>query len=770
MQLEALQLLRNQRQFGYEREAVHEWIGTAIGDRRTFRLRIASTGDVRSLSTFEKEDAVAYWSLAKGTSAMTKRFPALRLADPLVRLDTESSDWEVLEKVAAKSADASVTARVVAMLNDYCAKGAKNPIDVWDAWDTWAGPILTWTSGTQDAHLLQLCAAARAFGAFAGISDSPKDADAQGVRCESALAVTTKLLAVAQHALAKTSDRDQLEALVHLIVGKRVRGKNGKHAIKSVQICVDIAEPTDPFATIYSAQVRHALSLVLPRSDEVGTCSLTGDPGALLTTKFAPWFGKTPVYSKNPDSKCNARYGRDGLDGFPVLEEVARVLTGGLKQMTSATREGKTWSRIQNGKGQRDPRTGRWKEATDWLLAYPSFPVAELRTIDAFCRSESASDVEATQRMKQFEDASETLCARLRQQAPAVQEIPAYLQVLIVRQVSDGQLQLVFADDTPIDRLADALAAWRTSNLPRSLRLPVPGGKGPSQLAWVKPRVLFPEQVVQLLTHQWTREGATSTRLEAPPVGLVFELLLRKPGVWQDHALRLLDTTLARFGPLLTGLGRLLHLNPRVEGEADDKWRAKWLEQFPTTHAGKTDFTKPQPGRAFLNSVSLIGSLLNAMNSTVDHYTNESAFLMGKLLAIMDELHRCYCIAQRDGDIPNALIGNGLLGRAAEAPARALEELLDRSRIYLGWAKTAEVPSGEDKKASRIAVFSARKVVRLAAPLSESLHRADALEHELSSERKAHLFLGYLSPILGTDADAAENSDTPEDDQPKGKN
>lgn len=770
MQLEALQLLRNQRLFGYEQEAVHESIETAIAsDRRTLRLRIASTGEVRSLSVFQKEDAVAYWSLQKGTSATTKRFPALRLDQPLVRLDTSSPDWEVLKQVGAKSADVSVAERVVAMLNDYCANGVRNPVKVWHAWQIWAKPILTWTSGTQDVDLLLLCSAVQAFGAFAGIADKSKDADAKDLPSKSALEVTAKLLAAAQHALSRTSDRSHLEALAHLIVGKREKDKSGKYKIRSVQICLDIADPSDPFATIYSAQVRRALSSVLPRSGESGTCSLTGNSGALLTKKFPQWLG-TPVYSKNPASKCNARYGRVGLGGFPVLEEVARVLTGGLKQMTNATRKDKTWSRIQNGKGQRDPRTGRWKESTDWLLAYPSFPAAELRTIDAFCRTESASDVEATQRVKQFEDASETLCTRLRQQAPAVQEIPAYLQVLIVRQVSDGQLQLVFADNTPIDRLADALAAWRTSNLPRSLRLPVPGGKDPSQLAWVTPRVLFPDQVVQLLTHQWTRGGATSTRLEAPPVGLVFELLLRKPGVWQDHALRLLDTTLARFGPLLTGLGRLLHLAPRVEGEADDKWRAKWLEQFPTTHAGKTDFTKPQPGRALINSVSLIGSLLNAMNSTVDHYTNESAFLMGKLLAIMDELHRCYCIAQRDGDIPNALIGNGLLGRAAESPARALEELLDRSRIYIGWAKTAEVPSGEDKKASRIAVFSARKVVRLAAPLCESLHRADALEHELTAERKAHLFLGYLSPILGPDADAADNAVDLDGNQPKGTN
>ncbi len=111
----------------------------------------------------------------------------------------------------------------------------------------------------------------------------------------------------------------------------------------------------------------------------------------------------------------------------------------------------------------------------------------------------------------------------------------------------------------------------------------------------------------------------------------------------------------------------------------------------------------------------------------------------------------------RDGDIPNSLIGNGLLGRAAESPALALEELAERSRIYIGWAKSV---GGVDEK-KKIAVNSARKILRLAQPLAERLHAEQLLEKELSAVGKAHLFLGYLSPVLGGDGNGAATGDDP---------
>jgi len=91
--------------------------------------------------------------------------------------------------------------------------------------------------------------------------------------------------------------------------------------------------------------------------------------------------------------------------------------------------------------------------------------------------------------------------------------------------------------------------------------------------------------------------------------------------------------------------------------------------------------------------------------------------------------------------------------------------LRDRSRIYIGWAKAA-VPTEKMTEQKRIAVNSARKVLRLAQPISERLHTSPDLENELSAIGKAHLFLGYLSPVLGKDGVGATvtNDDSTEHD------
>jgi hypothetical protein len=126
----------------------------------------------------------------------------------------------------------------------------------------------------------------------------------------------------------------------------------------------------------------------------------------------------------------------------------------------------------------------------------------------------------------------------------------------------------------------------------------------------------------------------------------------------------------------------------------------------------------------------------------------ETAYLVGKLLAAMDELHKCYCVSERKGDIPPTLIGNGLLGRAADSPEMAFDELCERSRIYLGWARAVQL-SGKETEAVKLAVNSAKKLLGIVEPIAAELHQSAKLNQPMSAEGKAHLFLGYLSPVLG---------------------
>ena len=377
---------------------------------------------------------------------------------------------------------------------------------------------------------------------------------------------------------------------------------------------------------------------------------------------------------------------------------------------------------------------------------YPTLRTEDLPLVNLFAKAEQTQD-DGT---KEFQDQARPVIEALSRVVPADQ-VPDYIIIFLIRQISSGQIQLAYSANPGRTEFVKAVDAWSESanNLPPNLRVPlIMRAKADQTLEksvtlkqtnktvrWVKPRLLFPEEISRLLSHQWIRSGAETSTVEAPAVGQILDLFLRKSGVWQDIATNLLEVTLTRTSVLLTHAGHVLHRDDPIT-------LVKWSE-FSLK-------SKAWPDYAFSQTLSLIGSLLYAMNSNVKNYVEGSAYQVGRLLAMMDELHKCYCIAVRDGDVPNLLIGNGLLGRAADSPAQALAELSERSRIYLGWAKSVDVtdPSGKEKK-KNIAIDSAREILRLAAPLCEQLHTAGSLDAEMSTVQKAHLFLGYLSPVLG---------------------
>jgi hypothetical protein len=321
-----------------------------------------------------------------------------------------------------------------------------------------------------------------------------------------------------------------------------------------------------------------------------------------------------------------------------------------------------------------------------------------------------------------------------------------------LRAISPGQVQLAYSATPTCGHFAAAVQHWIASekNLPPRLTVPLPSKKAESGFGWFAPNLLFPDDAIRIFSHQWMRGGTESSRLQAPPVSAILDVFLQREGVWQDTARQLLETLLPRVESLLIGAGNILH---RIDSQNSSAWR----DFAPKTEAGQPDKRKPDPRYYLAKSLSLIGSLLHALNSTPNHYMKETAYLVGKLLAAMDELHKCYCVSERKGDIPPTLIGNGLLGRAADSPEMAFDELCERSRIYLGWAKAVQL-SGKETDAVKIAVHSARKLLRIVEPIAAELHQSAKLNQPMSAEGKAHLFLGYLSPVLGGKNDPDEAS------------
>ena len=155
-------------------------------------------------------------------------------------------------------------------------------------------------------------------------------------------------------------------------------------------------------------------------------------------------------------------------------------------------------------------------------------------------------------------------------------------------------------------------------------------------------------------------------------------------------------------------------------------------------------------------------------------YTEEFGFLLGQLLAAADVVHVGYCMDVRDGSIPSSLLGNSLLGMAAEQPSKALSLLLKRWPPYANWAKNEPkvhaVAAKSDKNkaiALRKGLSQARRLGPIASALSERLHDADGRTDEMF---QAELLLGYMAglpPIAKGDANVG---DITEDQSNEGEN
>ena len=426
---------------------------------------------------------------------------------------------------------------------------------------------------------------------------------------------------------------------------------------------------------------------------------------------------------------------------------------------------GKTWRPLKNGLA-----TTNGMEQSDVLIAYPSCSIAEFqgepmpRIVDVLGEPESASEEEGAARRKSFQDAAEPVSSafdRAVKREAAAQHIAPDLQILLIRQVSSGQIQIAYSARPSLAQFIDAVNRWSqsASNLPAALRVPTRSSNSTSGFALVKPRLIFPERINRVLARQWVRAGNDSTAVPAPPVGMVLDVFLRRPGALPTLAAELLNVTLSRTEPLLRGVGGVLHRDQLHPAHAD--FLGQWKHFLKGAAKGKG---KPDVGYATAHTLSLIGSLLYAMDSKASDYTRRSAFLVGKLLAMMDELHKHYCVVVRDGAVPPSLIGNSLLGRASDSPAQALAELCERSRPYIGWAKTVATPEKPEEKVARIAVYSARKLLRVAQPLCEQLGADESLGQPLGDLDKAHLLLGYLSPVLTRDDDGAATGNGPTTD------
>jgi hypothetical protein len=744
---ELYHIAKNLSHQGQEKRLVHADFGEpGLSTNVNLRLLVSENSMIVRLDALQPADATSLWTLKKGNF---KFFPAVRMPNPLLGLSATDPAWKDLKKL---------TAQVLRSLLSS-SKEKVQPVNLPSEREQ-ATRMLKWEHDDKEA-----VGRIQAFASqFLELTKDPE-----------VLAAT--LVTALESTLISVTDERLVKPLQALLCGVLKEPKNKPPEVEcKVQIIFDYLSKNEVAGCLYNSRSRQVVLECL-NAEEVATtkkrkehqvddpareCAFEGRPMALLDGPYPDWSAQPVIgkafkpFSKFSDAPCNFRYHVADSEGFTIGSDTAKELVAAGCTITSPESRNKTWRSLRNGKF--DMRNGKKVETRDVLIAYPTFDWKELVPVSIFGKPDSEKksgdesdedEIETPATLQAFNQVAETFINALGSVVPKSDLERKYIRLMVLRAISPGQVQLAFSATPTCGHFAAAVQHWVASekNLPPRLTIPLPSKKAESGLGWFAPNLLFPDDAIHVFSHQWMRGGTESSRLQTPPVSAILDVFLQREGVWQDTARQLLETLLPRVEPLLIGAGNILH---RLDRQNPSAWR----DFAPKTESGQPDKRKPDPRYYLAKSLSLIGTLLHALNSTPNHYMKETAYLVGKLLAAMDELHKYYCVAERKGDIPPTLIGNGLLGRASDSPEMAFNELCERSRIYLGWARAAQL-SGKETEAVKIAVNSARKLLRIVEPMAAELHQSD-LKKPMSAEGKAHLFLGYLSPILGGKKESEE--------------
>lgn len=524
-----------------------------------------------------------------------------------------------------------------------------------------------------------------------------------------------------------------IDIIETLLVGN-LNGKGEKWEISKskVQLAFDI----DGSYTIYLKKTRKAMESAIKEQVErvrvkktidksIVRCAY-GSDGPLQEDAFPnpplPIVGEKgmPLVSMFSAAPANSRYALTDSSIVPVGQELATQMARALLWATSEDRKGKTWRGVASGTFNNS------REQRDLFVAYvDGKPQIDVGVADFFGTDQDSLE-------KQFEVDSKSVCDALN---AILQEFrSSQLRVFALRQVSPGQVQVVLSRTLNPIQIITGAKHWNegASNVPPIyIPLPKEKDKAPEDRY---PKSPYPDQIVRLLSRQWIREGAKKdkqepfTPIDGPSLGSVIDLLVREPEKYTIVACDLLRRSLIQVGPLLSGL----------VGAIRTKKKERY-DQYPL----KTRYS-------FLVACSTIGLMLYVLNSRKEDYMENSAFAVGKMLALADDIHRSYCEVVRNGSIPPSLLGNSLLSTAMENPTRAIAVLGDRLKIYIGWTKTAKEPQGADQaaEASRIAIRTARSRLSQYGSFVESVAEY-GLPIKMDDVAKAHLMLGYLASTKG---------------------
>lgn len=701
---ELLSLERGLADAGFDVAPRHADVA-APGRTAALQVRLDSAGHPVELAALDADSVARLWTLRNGKH---NSFPYVQLKQPLLSGVADEDGWK--EMAAAEKRQLLRT-----WIGNHPAETGQPPF----------GPGLRDSLSRRRAALSTLRGREAAVPA---LIDRVLALDGSGEQF-----LTAFVARIA--AELDSADSALLDLARTALAGRVVQGKRS-----GVPLYLDVARgvfPRDVAHPGHASAISKALSAGQPSEAQLrGECFLTGEAVVLHTGNFpqpsVPRLGQIYLFSKNADIPAAFRYGRADTEALPVGADLAQRFAGALDALTAPDLESKSWRGVP---GER-PKSG------DLLIAFvrgvPEAPVAALLTDGEDEAQDEGDDLEdeAERADRAAAQARGAFLLRAERLVSAVEGRAgddfraAPVDLLVLRKVDTGNAKAIVHRALTVDRLYEAAVSWSEArrSLPDWLTLPVSAkGRGILQK---RPPDIPPLELPRVTRSLFTRDSAGWVRRER--VGMTandaLTLFLGDQG-HMDIARSALAMTLARQGMFLAQTAHGL----RYEGGYDKKLNT----------------------RAALRTVSLLGLLLARLGRRGEQIMTDAAFRLGQLLAVADAVHRGYCMDERKGQMPAALLGNSVFAIAQTDPVRALGMLSRRWKVYGGWvtqagwegAKTLRKDARPEESDKGWAIGRALSQARRFQPLAQALAAGLPDRADVDDRFRAELLLGYVAGV-----------------------
>ena len=427
------------------------------------------------------------------------------------------------------------------------------------------------------------------------------------------------------------------------------------------------------------------------RERDEGETDAFGIRGSGMDEKFPevkmPLLNSVKLYTMSHESPCQSRYGRIGSKSFRVNEgsrQKVQNMKNALEWVTRDERYGKTWC---------DVSLSRNKKAV--LIAYPSELPPEL---PSFAGIFSGDKVGAEGR---FDMHASRVIEAVKGQSKSLRD--AELSLFVLNQPDGYRTEVLYSHRYSVQHLLDSAGKWQAL-----CRNSPPMG----MLQWIP----YPSQVVWCLNTLWKRHGKEAQDTFGFHISDGITLLLEEGPLLQKVAIRAIRAITSRSLSLLLALGQALHQEPK---DMD-----KFFNAIPKKYKYQTKLFP-----------YILGLLLGKLDFKKGVYMQNSPYLIGRLLSLVDQLHVQYCHGVRKGKVPSQLVGNAFMTTALATPEKALASLWQRIKPYHAWAQT--VQGGDEVRLAKYLLGEIQQI-------SVSLSNTD-IPSRCSDTDKVAMLLGYLA-------------------------